>query len=83
MHYKVKKGHYDQNPYELMLSDFKLMIKNCLVFNRLKDHVYKEANILNLLGLRAFEYFKENLTYTDSYNTNSSEKNEFVAKNTI
>ena len=59
------EGRYDNNPYELLLQDFNLLIDNALKYNMPKDQPHYQAKILNVTGSWAFIYFKEVILCSD------------------
>lgn len=61
MQKKAISGEYDHDPYEGLLRDFKLLIKNALNYNAHHLEAYREATKLNLLGLTAFKFFSKEL----------------------
>lgn len=57
MQKKAISGEYDSDPYECLLRDFSLLVKNALNFNAHHLEAFREATKLNLLGLAAFKFF--------------------------
>jgi len=55
------------------------MISNAFKFNMPHRHVYKEAKKLRLLGLKAFQFFKDSLILDDKYLLNYQDKNSILA----
>jgi hypothetical protein len=62
---KLNRGEYDHDPYNKMLEDFSLLSDNALDFNLPKTDAHKAAKKLYLLGMQAFNFFKENLQLSE------------------
>jgi hypothetical protein len=50
MREKAADGWYDKNPYELLLADLELIVKNAMTFNMPKDEPHYRSKLLLIVG---------------------------------